>query len=97
MMGSSGVNGESVPKATVKPVFLRVLIHWTAVPAFTQKNWLALGSGTLGLIQAPAPCLRISTLQGVEADPQVFCALHRSSGLGSSQAYLLAAWEATAA
>ena len=38
MMGSSGMKGESVPKLTMKPVFLFELIHTTDVPALTQKN-----------------------------------------------------------
>jgi hypothetical protein len=31
-----------------------------------------------------------STVQGVEADPQVILALHNAAGLASKQAYLLA-------
>jgi hypothetical protein len=37
-MGSSGVNGESVPNEIENPVFLLEVIHTTVVPALTQKN-----------------------------------------------------------
>jgi hypothetical protein len=37
-MGSSGVNGESVPNEIEKPVFLLEVVHTTDVPAVKQRN-----------------------------------------------------------
>ena len=61
----------------------------TVVPTFTQNAALLLAPGMLEVIDAPSDVRFTSTLQGVEADPQVFAALHSCSGLGSEHAYLL--------
>src|SRR3954470_8425338 len=90
-MGSSGSNGDSVPKAIENPVFLLEVIQTTLVPALTQKNWLPFASGTLGFTDALPPDFLISILQDWVAEPQVLAAVHKSCGFGSSQAYLLLA------
>jgi hypothetical protein len=86
------LNGESVPNEIMKPVFLLDVIHTTVVPVLMQKNWLFFAFGTPGLTVEPFPDFRTSIVQTEEPDPQVFAALHRSSGFGSSQMYLLFAW-----
>jgi hypothetical protein len=76
----------------MKPVFLLDVIHTTVVPDLMQKNLLFFGFGMLGLTVEPSPDFRTSIVQTAEPDPQVFAALHMSSGFGSSQMYLLFAW-----
>jgi len=73
-------------------VFLLDDIHTTVVPALMQKNWLPLAFGILGLTEEPSPDFRTSMVQTAELDPQVFAALHWSSGFGSSQVNLVFAW-----
>jgi hypothetical protein len=91
MMGSSGSNGESVPKEIIKPVFLLEVIQMTLVPFLTQKSWLFLAFGTLGLTLAELPDLVMLTVQGFVAEPQVLSAVHKLAGSGSLHANLLLA------
>jgi hypothetical protein len=79
----------------MKPVFLLDDIHTTVVPALMQNSWFPLASGTLGLTDEPSPDFRTLIVQTAELDPQVLAAVHKSSGLGSSQAYFLLASAAT--
>src|SRR5580692_2189829 len=89
MIGASGSNGESVPNDTMNPLFLFELIHTTAVPALTQKNWLFFALGIPGFTFAELADLVMSIVHGDEAEPQVLAALHLLSGCSSSHTYLL--------
>src|SRR5664279_2024135 len=89
MIGSSGINGESVPNVTMNPVFLFEVIHTTVVPALMQKNWLFFALGIPGFTLDELPDLVMSTVHGAEAEPQVLAALHRLAGCASSHTYLL--------
>ena len=89
MTAPGGSNGEEGPTSTTKPISLPVLIHVTVVPVFTQKSALLLGAGTLAVEDAAFDVRFTSTVQGVEAYPQVLLALHSCAGFGSEQAYLL--------
>ena len=91
MIGSSGINGESVPNEIMKPVFLLEVIQMTVVPLLTQKSWLFLAFGTLGLTLAELPDLVMLTVQGFVAEPQVLSAVHKLAGSGSLHANLLLA------
>jgi hypothetical protein len=75
----------------MKPVFLLEVIQMTVVPFLTQKSWLFLAFGTLGLTLAELPALVMLTVQGFVAEPQVLAALHKLAGSGSSHANLLLA------
>ena len=68
---------------------LLVVFQVTVVPTLTQNAALLLALGMLEVVEAPSDVRFTSTVQGAEADPQVFAALHSCSGLGSEQAYLL--------
>ncbi len=81
-----------MPNEIMKPVFLLDVIHTTEVPVLMQKNWLFFAFGMPGLTVELPPDLRTLIVQTEELDPQVFAALHMSSGFGSSQTYLLFAW-----
>ena len=59
------------------------------MPTFTQKSELLLAFGMLGVADAASAVRFTSTVQGVEADPQVLAAVHSCAGFGSEQAYLL--------
>jgi len=89
MMGVSGSNGESVPNATMNPVFFFELVQTTFVPTLTQNSWLFRALGILGLTLEELTDRVMSTVHGEDAEPHVFAALHMLSGCGSSQAYLL--------
>ena len=89
IIGVSGLNGESVPNATMNPVFFFELVQTTVVPAFTQNNWLFRTLGMLGLTLEELTDRVMSTVQGDDAEPHVLAALHMLSGCDSSQAYLL--------
>jgi hypothetical protein len=43
----------------------------------------------LGVADAESAVRLTSTVQGLEADPQVLAAVHSCTGFGSEQAYLL--------
>jgi hypothetical protein len=75
----------------MNPVFLLEVIHTTVVPFLMQKSWLFLALGIPGLTLAELPDLVTSIVQGDVAEPQVLAALHRLSGVGSSQTNLLLA------
>jgi len=68
---------------------LPVAFHVIVVPTFTQKAALLLALGMLDVVDAPSEVRFTSTVQGEEADPHVFAALHSCSALVSEQAYLL--------
>src|SRR5215472_18157723 len=89
MMGVSGSNGESVPNATMNPVFFFELVQTTFVPTLTQNSWLFRALGILGLTLEELTDRVMSTVHGEDAEPHVFAVLHMLSGCGSSQAYLL--------
>ncbi len=88
-MAPAGSNGEEGPTSTTKPLSFSVLIHVTFVPTFTQKSELPLAFGMLGVEEAESDVRFTSTVQGLEADPQVFAAVHSCAGFGSEHAYLL--------
>jgi hypothetical protein len=71
-------------------VFLEVLCQVNVVPAFTQNVAFPFGFAILATDSAELAVRLTSTVQGVEADPQVILALHNAAGLASKQAYLLA-------
>jgi len=73
----------------MKPVFLLEVIQMTLVPFLTQKSWLFLAFGTLGLTLAELPALVMLTVQGLVAEPQVLSAVHKLAGSGSLHANLL--------
>src|SRR5260221_13891691 len=75
MMVPAGSNGDEAPGSTTKPLFLSVLIHFTVVPTFTQKREFPLAFGMLGVADAASAARFTSTVQGVEADPQVLAAV----------------------
>src|SRR5271165_5559078 len=89
IIGSSGSNGESVPKETMKPVFLFEVIQTVVVPFLMQKNWLFFALGIPGFTLEELPDLVMSTVQGAEAEPQVLAAVHMPAGFASSHTYLL--------
>ena len=89
MMAPAGSNGDDGPTSTTKPLSFSVLIHFTVVPTFTQKRALPLAFGMLGVEDGQSEVRLTSTVQGVEADPQVLAAVHSCAGFGSEQAYLL--------
>jgi hypothetical protein len=91
-MAPLGANGEAGPVSIRKPTSLLVLFQVTVVPAFTQNVPLLLALGMLEVVDAPSDVRFTSTIQGEEADPHVFAALHSCSGLASEQAYLLNDW-----
>ena len=63
-----------------KPVSFERLCQVTLVPLLTQNGVFALGSETLA-IDAVEDAVRLtSTVQGVEADPQVLLLLQMLSG-----------------
>ncbi len=66
-----------------------VLFHWTVVPAAMQNSELPLAFGIMGVAEAELEVLFTSTAHGVDAEPQVFAAVHSWAGCGSEQAYLL--------
>jgi len=86
-MIASWPNGESGPKSTTKPVFFDGLRHATVVPSFTQKGMFAFAFGILGVTEASEAVRLISTVQEVEAEPQVFSAVQIVYGCGSEQRY----------
>ena len=88
-MAPLGSNGEAEPTSMRKPTSLLVVFQVTVVPTLTQNAALLLALGVLEVIDAPSYVRFTSTVQGEEADPHVFAALHSCSGLGSEQAYLL--------
>jgi hypothetical protein len=55
---------------------LPVLFHWTVVPGFIQKRELPLAFGMLGVDEAALAVRFTSTAHGVDAEPQVFAAVH---------------------
>jgi len=55
---------------------LPVLFHWTVVPGFMQNSELPLAFGMLGVDEAAFAVRFTSTEHGVDADPQVFSAVH---------------------
>jgi len=67
-------------------VFFDLVSKLIVVPAFTQNNWFDFPSAVVGAMLAPDPLFRIDTTHGVEADPQVFAAVHRFSVCGWLQA-----------
>ena len=77
--------GPSGPKSTTKPVFLDGLFQDTVVPTFIQNGMFAFEFGILGVTEASEAFRLISTVHGVEPDPQVFWALQIASGCGSEQ------------
>ena len=79
--------GEDGPKSKTKPVFFDPLFQLTVVPAFTQKGAFPLAFGMLGVAEASEAVRLISTVHGVEAEPQVFSAVQTDCGLGSEQRY----------
>src|SRR5208282_1298042 len=79
--------GESGPKSTTNPVFLDGLFHSILVPAFTQNGMFAFAFGIAGVTEASEAVRLISTVQGVELDPQAFSAVHAFPGFGSEQRY----------
>jgi len=89
MIAPGGSNGEDGPKSNTNPVSLDVLWKVTVVPTFTQKSELPLAFGMLGVEEAESDVRFTSTVQGLEADPQVFAAVHSCAGFGSEHAYLL--------
>ena len=74
-MGSSGSNGESLPKDTMKPVFLFEVIQTTVVPALIQKNWLFVAFGTPGLTFDELPALA-RFIHDLEDTKGLFCYKH---------------------
>jgi hypothetical protein len=79
-----------------KPTSLLVVFQVRVVPTFTQNAALLLALEMLAVVDAPSDVRFTSTVQGEEADPHVFAALHSCSGLGSEQAYLpFIDWAAT--
>ncbi len=89
-MAPAGSNGDAGPRSTKKPFSFSVLTHFTVVPTFTQKRELPLAFGMLGVVDADSDVRFTSTVQGVEADPQVLAAVHSCAGFTSEQAYLSA-------
>jgi hypothetical protein len=89
MMAPAGSNGDDGPTSTTKPLSFSVLIHFTVVPTFTQKRELPLAFGMLGVADAESAVRLTSTVQGLEADPQVLAVVHSCAGFGPEQAYLL--------
>jgi hypothetical protein len=72
---------------------LPVLFHWTVVPGFMQKSELPLALGMLGVDEDAFAVRLTSTEQGVEAEPQVFSAVHICAETDAEQAYgLLLDW-----
>jgi hypothetical protein len=59
----------------------------TLVPDFTQKAWFLFALGITGVEEAESEVRLISTVHGVEDDPQVFSAVQMACGLGSEQRY----------
>jgi hypothetical protein len=53
-----------------------VLIHVTVVPTLTQNRELPLAFGMLGVEDAESAVRFTSTMQGLDADPQVFAVVH---------------------
>ena len=86
-MAPSGVNGDVAPRSTRKPTFLPVLFHSTVVPALTQKSELLLAPGIPGVDEAPLPVRFMSTLHGVDVEPQVLATLHICAGFASAHVY----------
>jgi hypothetical protein len=58
---------------------LPVLFHSTVVPALMQKSELPLAFCTPGVTEAALALRLTSTLQGLDAEPQVLAALHDSA------------------
>jgi hypothetical protein len=54
-----------------------------------QKSELLFALGMLGVDEAALEVRLTSTAQGLDADPQVFAALHSCAGFASEHAYLL--------
>lgn len=88
-MALAGSNGDAGPTSTTKPISFPVLFHVTVVPTFTQKSELPFAFGMLGVADAEYAVRFTSTLQGLEADPQVLAPVHNCVGFTSAQAYLL--------
>lgn len=78
------------PKSIRKPVFFDELFQVTVVPVLTQNSSFDLPFGLLGVTEAASEVRFMSTVQGVEADPQVFADSHMLSRLGSEQTYVSA-------
>jgi hypothetical protein len=55
---------------------LPVLFHWTVVPGLMQKSELLLALGIMGVAEAASAVRFTSTAHGVDAEPQVFAAVH---------------------
>jgi hypothetical protein len=89
-MAPFGSKGELGPKSTTKPMFFMVLFHCTEVPALMQKRELLFALAMLGVDEAAFAVRFTSTAHGVDAEPQVFAALHICAGFASAQAYLSA-------
>jgi hypothetical protein len=72
---------------------LPVLFHWTVVPGFMQKRELPLAFGMLGVAEAALAERFTSTAHGLDAEPQVFSAVHICAETDAEQAYgLLLDW-----
>jgi hypothetical protein len=76
MMAPGGSKGDEGPKSTTKPMSLPVLFHWTVVPGLMQKRELPFAFGMLGVTEAALALRLTSTEHGVDAEPQVFSAVH---------------------
>jgi hypothetical protein len=55
---------------------LPVLFHWTVVPGFMQKRELPFAFGMLGVTEAAFAVRLTSREHGVDAEPQIFSAVH---------------------
>jgi hypothetical protein len=55
---------------------LPVLFHWTVVPGLMQKRESPLALGMLGVADAALAVRFTSTEHGLDAEPQVFAAVH---------------------
>src|SRR5450631_1282703 len=89
MMVPDGSNGDEAPGSTTKPLPLSVVTHFSVVPALTQKSEFPFAFGMLGVADAASAVLFTSTVQGVEADPQVLAAVHICAGFDSAQTSLV--------